>query len=64
MRNGWNYQFNTDDLPKQTIGYMEPIGLPLIRLDVIQETFKRTQKTMILLACQISNIILILKNNS
>ena len=40
MWRGWNSLVHEDELPKQTIGYMENIDLPPTQLDVIQETLR------------------------
>ncbi len=38
MWHGWNALMTVDTLPKQVLSYMEPIGKPPTRLDVVQET--------------------------
>ena len=44
MWRAWNFHVHTDKLPQQVIGYMENIELPPTRLDVVQETLRRSQK--------------------
>ena len=41
---GWNSRLTEDDLPQQTIGYMDNLNLPPTRLDVVAETMKISQK--------------------
>lgn len=36
MWHGWNSVVTRDDLPSQTLTYMEPVGKPPTRLDVVQ----------------------------
>ena len=38
MWHGWNSVVTEDDLPSQTLTYMEPVGKPPTRLDVVQHT--------------------------
>lgn len=44
MWRGWNSKITKDPLPKQIVGYMENINLSPTRLDVVQETLKRSQQ--------------------
>ena len=47
MWSGWNSLFTPDDLPLQTVAYMNSISLPPTRLDVIVETLKISQQVAI-----------------
>ena len=44
MWRGWNSKITKDMVPKQIIGYMENINLSPTRLDIVQETLKRSQQ--------------------
>ena len=44
MWRGWNSLTTVDNLPVQSIGYMENIALPPKRLDVVQETMVISEK--------------------
>ena len=41
---GWSSQVTVDNLPRQTIGYMDNYSLPPTRLDVVAKTMKTSQK--------------------
>ncbi len=41
---GWNSVFTSDPLPPQTVGYMQNIGLPPTRSDVVKETVTQSLK--------------------
>ena len=41
---GWNLQVTVDNLPQQTIGYMDNYSLPPTRLDVVTQTMRTSQK--------------------
>ena len=44
MWRAWNSLVHKDQLPQQSIGYIENIDLPPTRLDVVQETLSIAQK--------------------
>jgi hypothetical protein len=41
---GWNSRVTVDNLPQQSIGYMDNLSLPPTRLDVVAETMRISQK--------------------
>ena len=44
MWDGWNSLVTEDDMPNQTLTYMEPVGKPPTRLDVVQHTMNTAIK--------------------